>query len=607
MSPKETKLKATAMKTTNRTPSMLNVECWMLNVSVILLFMTTAWSAPHYVDAASTNATPPYTNWATAARVIQDAVESAALGDDVVVTNGIYATGGRALYDAATNRVAVHKRLTLRSVNGPGFTVIDGCGTYRCVALASGAHLSGFTLTYGYACREWWEMEPASGSGGGVWCLAATCVVSNCVIAANSATEAGGAYGGTLYNCALSNNSTVGWWDDGMMFNSGGGGGAKSNSLINCLLTGNSASWGGGAEGCLLSNCVLSGNSVASGGRFVTSSGGGAYTSTLNNCLLTGNSAVDGGGADYCTLNDCTLFNNAAVGGWSDRRSPNLTSVGNGGGACYSRLNNCAVLSNSAGNGGGAAASVINNCTVTGNTATSGGGAAGVEGGNGWGWHFLHFCSLTNSIVNFNTATNGDNYWESKVNYCCTTPMLTNGVGNITNAPLFKDYAGGDLRLQSNSPCINAGNNACVPSATDLDGNPRIVNSTVDIGAYEYQGPGSAISYAWLQQFGLPTDGAVDATDPDADGLNVWQEWRCGTCPTNAASALRLLSASPTSTNVLVTWASMPGVSYFIERAADLSASFIPLATDIPGQPGTKTFADTNAVGPCFYRVGVGN
>jgi hypothetical protein len=118
---------------------------------------------------------------------------------------------------------------------------------------------------------------------------------------------------------------------------------------------------------------------------------------------------------------------------------------------------------------------------------------------------------------------------------------LPRGIGNITLAPLFVDQAGGNLRLQSNSACINAGKNAYVADSTDLDGNPRIVGGTVDIGAYEFQTPSPMISYAWLQQYGLLTDGSADYTGPDGDGLNNWKEWRCLTDPTNALSVLRLL------------------------------------------------------------------
>jgi hypothetical protein len=353
----------------------------------------------------------------------------------------------------------------------------------------------------------------------------------------------GGAYGGTLYNCTLTSN----------MF-----GGAYGSTLYNCTLSGN---WGGdsvgGAFGGTLYNCTLTQNSGGFGGG----AGGGC---TLYNCTLIGNTAYAGAGADSCTLYNCTLSGNSA---------DNV--------------------------GGGAAMSKLYNCTLTGNNAS-------LAGGGDFG------STLSNCIVFSNTAagysnTAAANYDSSgTLNYCCTTPLPTNGVGNIISNPLFVDSANGNLRLQSNSPCINAGNNAYVTTATDLDGRPRIVGGTVDMGAYEYQGTGSVISYAWLQQYGLPMDGSADYADPDHDGLNNWQEWVCGTNPTNALSALRMVSALPTSTNVTVSWQSVAGVNYFLERRGELGSPFTLLGTNILGQAGTTSYADTNATGagPFFYRVG---
>ncbi len=173
-------------------------------------FIWKSFGATLYVWSESPDPKPPYTNWTTAARVIQDAVDAALAGDEIVVTNGVYATGGRAVDGTMTNRVAITKALTLRSVNGPEFTVIEGYqvpGTtngpsaIRCVYLANRARLSGFTLTKG-ATTSW-------GSGGGVYCVFTNAVVTNCVLVGNSARYGGGASGSTLYNCIVYFNRSI--------------------------------------------------------------------------------------------------------------------------------------------------------------------------------------------------------------------------------------------------------------------------------------------------------------------------------------------------------------------------------------------------------------
>jgi hypothetical protein len=168
-----------------------------------------------------------------------------------------------------------------------------------------------------------------------------------------------------------------------------------------------------------------------------------------------------------------------------------------------------------------------------------------------------------------------------------------------------------DLRLQSNSPCINAGNLAYVTTATDLDGNPRIVNGAVDLGAYEYQGLGSVISYAWLQQYALPVDGSVDHADLDGTGFTVYQDWVAGLNPTNALSVLAVQPPARTNNppGRVISWESVANISYFLERSTNLAAQppFTTLQTNIVGQAGTTSYTDTNATGagPFFYRVGV--
>lgn len=77
-----------------------------------LLLAFPALSATNYVWLESPNPTPPFSSWAMAATTIQDAIDAAAPGDVVLVTNGVYATGGKALHGTMTNRVTIDKAIT---------------------------------------------------------------------------------------------------------------------------------------------------------------------------------------------------------------------------------------------------------------------------------------------------------------------------------------------------------------------------------------------------------------------------------------------------------------------------------------------------------------
>ncbi len=207
-----------------------------IGLVLLLLNCTTGYAVDRYVSLEGGHV-PPFTDWANAATNIQEAIESSVEGDVIWVTNGVYAVGGKVMAGDLTNRVALDKALTVRSVNGPTLTTIkgqwdaantNGPGAVRCAWLTNGATLHGFTL-FGGATRLSSLSDTAG--GGGAWC-SSNAVIANCIIKSNSAGYGGGVFQGVLNNCLLSGNRSV---------NSGGG--AYNSVLNNCSVVSNSG-WG---------------------------------------------------------------------------------------------------------------------------------------------------------------------------------------------------------------------------------------------------------------------------------------------------------------------------------------------------------------------------
>jgi len=145
----------------------------------------------------------------------------------------------------------------------------------------------------------------------------------------------------------------------------------------------------------------------------------------------------------------------------------------------------------------------------------------------------------------------------------------------------------------------------------DFVGQPRVSGNVVDMGAYEFQNPASVISYAWLQQYGLPTDGSADYQDTDGTGMNNWQKWIAGLDPTNSASVLLMLNPAnaPAPGGVAVTWRGANTRTYYLQRSTNLNGqpAFSTIQSNIAGHSGATGFTDRSATngGPYFYRVGV--
>ena len=267
-------------------------------------------------------------------------------------------------------------------------------------------------------------------------------------------------------------------------FNSSRGGGMYNNnaspSVVNCIFSNNQADiWGGGmyneaSSSPTVINCTFSGNRA-------NLDGGGIYNlnslPTVINCRFLGNQVNGSGGGGYnnnssVVYTNCTFSGNRALeygGGMQNAVSS-------------SSFTNCSFSGNRARFNGGAVGNfstsnpAFTNCLIYNNqeassTTTSGASVADLSGSSS---------TFTYSLVQ-NITSSANNNLDGSLDPLFVTPV----------APATAPTTAGNLRLQSSSPAIDAGNNMVNVVALDLAGNIRITDGNndssadIDLGAYE--------------------------------------------------------------------------------------------------------------------------
>ncbi len=301
-------------------------------------------------------------------------------------------------------------------------------------------------------------------------------IITNCKFFNNTA----GNYAGVMFNqtysspvimnCEFTGNSTP--YYAGVMFNEQN----SSPTIINCKFINNTAASYAGvmfnAENCspLIMNCEFIGNSAASYAGVMFNEG--SSSPLITNCKFRGNSSGDYGGVMvieencHAIIKNCDFLNNQGKVSSGGLFCENTSAV---------QLENCTFVENTSPQQDGAivmydSTVIIKNCILVNN------GASQIST---YSTPYVSpFARVSNSIIQGGYA--GTNVY------------------NVT--PLFVDLNGPDgiLGTADDNPALDYcsfGINKGTPDttglklpSTDLAGNPRIVDDTIDLGAYENQG-----------------------------------------------------------------------------------------------------------------------
>ena len=470
--------------------AQINVNGYLFSISYVggsgNDVVLTVVSTRYYVNANS--ATPlDGSSWTNAFVNLQDALAVVQEGDEVWVAQGVYYPdeGGTQIDNDQTSSfdliesVAIYggfdgtennrdqreptSNITILSgdieqddVNSDGNFIaessnnIKNSNSFHIVtgsAVTTQAIIDGFTVTAGKANSV--SGDPLD-RGAGIYCGLNTSgpSINNVVFIGNYTKRRGAG----LYGCSQSINNTSfinNYSDDlaGAVFAFGG----EMNNVV-----------------------FLDNSSTVSAGALLNV----GLPLTIINSTFEGNQEYNFDGGAIYTKSDIMLENVLFKG----NRAGTISNVGEGGALFVF----------------GASTANLTNVTFSGNRAKGLGGAISISSTatlniqNSIIWNNLDSAGLGTSSASINIPVGG----VLNNSFSLIQGFGTAGVGNLDEDPLFitstnpnaAPTSAGNAHLTAASPAIDVGDNNLSTELVDLDGGNRVINGTVDLGAYEFLG-----------------------------------------------------------------------------------------------------------------------